>query len=134
MKMKLLFSAVAACGLIAGASYAQSDTSAAPNDTSAGAATAPDNSPAGASGSMSGPSSGMSAQPGAATGAAPATGDVTAAPAAGTNAAAATEAGRNASVNVGPATMAPIPDTKENRARFGGPNSRAGRATRPKGN
>jgi len=31
-------------------------------------------------------------------------------------------------------TMQPIPDTRENRERFGGPNSAAGRRTTPKGN
>jgi hypothetical protein len=30
--------------------------------------------------------------------------------------------------------MDPVPDTKENRARFGGPNSHAGRRTAAKGN
>jgi hypothetical protein len=31
-------------------------------------------------------------------------------------------------------TMQPIPDTRENREQFGGPNSAAGRRTAPKGN
>lgn len=31
-------------------------------------------------------------------------------------------------------TNGPIPDTEENRARFGGPQSRAGKATEPRGN
>lgn len=31
-------------------------------------------------------------------------------------------------------TNGPIPDTAENRAQFGGPNSRAGKATAPRGN
>jgi len=31
-------------------------------------------------------------------------------------------------------TNGPVPDTRENREKFGGPNSNAGRRTAPKGN
>ena len=37
-------------------------------------------------------------------------------------------------VNYELVTNGPIPDTPENREQFGGPNSRAGKATAPQGN
>lgn len=42
--------------------------------------------------------------------------------------------GQTASVTVSTTANAPIPDTPENRAAFGGPNSRGGQRTAPKGN
>jgi hypothetical protein len=58
--------------------------------------------------------------------------DTTPAPAAP----AATEAAANTSATVGTQVVAsaPVPDTPENRAKYGGPMSRAGKRTAPKGN
>jgi len=49
-------------------------------------------------------------------------------------AAAAGSYGSAASATATEVAMAPIPDTRANRARFGGPMSRAGKHTRPAGN
>ena len=48
--------------------------------------------------------------------------------------AAAESAGQPASATVSMTTNGPVPDTPENRKRFGGPNSNAGRRTAAKGN
>lgn len=140
MKLNHLFGAVAACGLLAGAAYAQSTSASPPtSDTTSGA-----------QGSMTSPSA-----PGASTGApsdtgstsgssaAPATGEQ-AAPSSsatpsdtgstGVGATSATTYGQGASVTTTTMAMNPVPDTRENREKFGGPNSNAGRRTAPKGN
>ncbi|MFZ5718274.1 MAG: hypothetical protein ACOY5Y_02280 [Pseudomonadota bacterium] len=47
---------------------------------------------------------------------------------------AAATAAQDVSVTTTLVTNGPVPDTPENRARFGGPNSRAGKMTEPAGN
>jgi hypothetical protein len=51
-----------------------------------------------------------------------------------TTATSATASGANASFTDQTVAMSPIPDTPANRAKYGGPMSRAGRHTAPKGN
>lgn len=127
MKLNYLFGAVAACGLIAGAAYAQS-SSTSPSDTTSGSSMS-----APATGSdMSGAST-SSTTSGAAT---PAPADNTAAPSAqsSTGAASAETQGQPASATTSETTNGPVPDTKENRQKYGGPMSNAGRRTAAKGN
>jgi hypothetical protein len=50
------------------------------------------------------------------------------------SASSATTYGQGASVTVQTLTNGPVPDTRENRQRYGGPMSHAGRRTAPKGN
>jgi hypothetical protein len=145
MKLKTLFSVTAACGLIAGAAYAQSATGAV-------GANATDNTTPPASSNASGAdmsngaatSSGVAPSTGAAMGAgadvsgqagatAPGAGDMGGA----NNSVSATSAttyGRGASATVQTLTNGPVPDTPENRAKYGGPMSRAGRHTAARGN
>jgi hypothetical protein len=115
MNYKTLFGAVAACGLLFGVAHAQSasgtdNTTAAPagGSMSSGADVNTDVKKSGSAADMN-------------------SGATPAAPAAGAYA-------QGASVTTRVVTMDPIPDTKENRERFGGPNSHAGRRTSPKGN
>lgn len=51
-----------------------------------------------------------------------------------TSAPAATDTAQDVVVTTTLVTNGPVPDTPENRARFGGPNSRAGKMTDPAGN
>ena len=51
-----------------------------------------------------------------------------------TTAVAATSSGQNASVTTSLVTNGPVPDTAENRAKYGQPNSNAGKHTAAKGN
>jgi hypothetical protein len=55
-------------------------------------------------------------------------------PATGVSAASATTYGQSASVTTTTTTNGPVPDTAENRAKYGGPMSHAGRRSAAKGN
>ncbi|HKR89515.1 MAG TPA: hypothetical protein VJS38_15185 [Phenylobacterium sp.] len=141
MKLNYLFGAVAACGLIAGAAYAQATSSPPTSDTTSGAAgsvTSPNTPSSGAgapgdTGSMSGPSS--SAAPATSEQAAPSSATAPSdTGSTGVGATSATTYGQGASVTTTTMAMNPVPDTRENREKFGGPNSNAGRRTAPKGN
>jgi len=112
MKLTTLATATAAVALLGGAAYAQ-DPHAAHTPPAAETAPAQDPMPADASASAT-----VSAQ---------ASADVTA-PAATTGAAA------NASFTTMVVTNGPVPDTPENRAKYGKPMSNAGKRTAAKGN
>lgn len=141
MRLNYLFGAVAACGLLAGAAYAQPATSEAPSDTTTGASgsmaapTTEQPGMSGSTGSMSGSSSSTTSGTMSGDQATPAE---SAAPGdtsnTGVSATSATTYGQSASVTTTTLTNGPVPDTRENREKFGGPNSAAGRRTAPKGN
>ena len=121
MKLKYLLSAVAACGLMAGAAYAQSAS-----DNAAPAASSSDQGAAPAAGASGGMSAGAAVNPPAAN----AGGDMNA----GQSATSAASYGQGASATVTTTTNGPVPDTPENRRKYGGPMSRAGRHTAARGN
>ncbi|MEH6676354.1 hypothetical protein [Phenylobacterium sp.] len=150
MNLKMILSAASAAALLtAGAAQAQTaygtaqgemNTQAGPSDhkdSSTGLPSVDSTRPTGAeagktmSGDMSAGAemnssmSGAVNQPGAM-----ARGDASAATEAGTMASART----GASANVTMVTNGPVPDTEENRAKYGGPQSRAGKMTEPTGN
>jgi len=150
MNLKMILSAASAAALLtAGAAQAQTaygtaqgemNTQAGPSDhkdSSTGLPSVDSTRPTGAdagktmSGDMSAgvemnsSMSGAVNQPGAM-----ARGDATAASETGTMASART----SASANVTMVTNGPVPDTEENRAKYGGPQSRAGKMTEPTGN
>jgi len=144
MKLNYLFGAVAACGLLAGAAHAQSTTSAPTQDTTSGAAgsmttPSPSNAAAGSTEGSTGASAGMSGSLGAgASSGTTSSGDTatssTTDPSTGVSATSATSYGQGASVTVTTTTNGPVPDTAENRAKYGGPMSHAGRRSAAKGN
>lgn len=150
MNLKMILSAASAAALLtAGAAQAQTaygtaqgemNTQATPSDhkdSRTGLPSVDSTRPTGAeagktmSGDMSAgaemdsSASGAVNQPGAM-----ARGDATAATETGTMASARTGASANATL----VTNGPIPDTEENRAKYGGPQSRAGKMTDPTGN
>lgn len=131
MKLNYVFGAVAACGLIAGAAYAQSSSTSAPhNEGAAGAMTAP----GGAAPPAAGMSGSMGANPdGSVNPPASAMTSSSTNPSTGVSSTSATTYGQNASVTVTTTTNGPVPDTAENRAKYGGPMSHAGRHTAAKG-
>lgn len=104
--MKTLLIAAGAVALMSGAAYAQTT---APEDQAA---------PPAASADMAAPADTMSA---------PAVNDPSAAPTTTTMAS-------NTGVNVQTVTNGPIPDTPENRAKYGKPMSNAGKKSAPVGN
>ena len=109
MTRSLITAGAAAAALLGGAAFAQPST------------TAPAQ-----------PGSGYSAPPvGAVTGTATSTQGVTNTP---TTTYSATESGTNASVTIQTVTNGPVPDTPQNRKKYGGPMSRAGRHTAARGN
>jgi hypothetical protein len=126
MRIRLMIASAATAALLAGAAYAQNapagDTAVNPpsaNQLPAGAA--PDAAPAPIQGS-----SGASA-PGVAS---PSSDAATVAPAAG----APTQRAPAASAGTDVISNGPIPDTKENRAKYGQPLSHAGKMTKAAGN
>jgi hypothetical protein len=147
MKAHHLLGALAACSLFAGAAYAQSTS--ADDQTSSGAAPAtggmqPDRGATGqdnASGASSANPSGP-ASTGSTTSATPETGAAvnsssttgTSATSTGASASSAPSYGQPAAVTVAMTTNGPIPDTDENRQKYGGPDSRAGKRSAAKGN
>jgi hypothetical protein len=131
MLVKVL-AAAGAAALLAGSAFAQSqatpsgsapDASASQPAPSPGAAPSPD---ASATGAAPAPTGGI---PSDSAGAAPSPSGSSA----GSSGYNVRQPGEQAS-NTNVITNGPIPDTKENRARFGPPDSAAGRRTRPKGN
>jgi hypothetical protein len=121
MKLRYFVTAAAASALLAGAVYAQDATNPAPADQGAAAA------PADTSASTNQAGATVPATAGAA--AAPAT-DASAPPAE----AAAGSGVPTAAVQVATTTNGPIPDTPENRAKYGQPLSNAGKHSKAKGN
>jgi hypothetical protein len=121
MTFKAIFTAAAACALMAGAAHSQSTAGSTPSPTwDVGApATAPDGAPTTAVNPMSQPSTVT-------------TTTMTVWP--DTSAAAATSYGRAASVTTELITNGPVPDTAENRAKYGQPLSNAGKRTAAAGN
>jgi len=150
MKLKILLAVTASAALMSGAALAQNNPSAAPENNANPAAGATGMSapmddtsmPPGAVNPGPGDSSG--AATGSMSGAAPASTDAATPPATGDQtsvgamaAPSATGAGADVSATVVQPRMvanAPIPDTKENRAKFGQPMSNAGKRSDAKGN
>ncbi len=124
---KTLLTAAAAAALMAGGAVAQSVSGtdpgvAAPSAqmSAQGAATATEKTPVGADASV-----GTSASTGVSS---------TTTPDGSAAATSATTEGANASVTTTTTTNGPVPDTAENRAKYGQPMSRAGKRTAPAGN
>jgi hypothetical protein len=119
MNLKYLAAAGAASLLMAGAVYAQPSGSGSP---AAGAATGQVNPP------TASPSTSGSATTGTST-STTSTGVTTS-----STTTSADVAGSNASVTTSTITNGPVPDTAENRRKYGGPMSHAGKRTAAKGN
>lgn len=121
MTFKAIFTAAAVCALSAGAAHSQSTAGSMPSPIPATGAPDPDrgSTPTTAVNPMSQPSTIT-------------TTTVTMWP--DTSAAAATSYGRAASVTTELVTNGPVPDTAENRAKYGQPLSNAGKRTAAAGN
>jgi hypothetical protein len=121
MKLTYLATATAAVALLGGAAFAQ-DPAKTETPPAAEAAPPADTPPA------------TDAAPPADTAAPPADTSTTASTSTDVTAPAATTASANASFTTMTVTNGPVPDTKENRAKYGQPMSRAGKMTAAKGN
>ena len=123
MKFNPLFCAVAASALIGGAAFAQSETpaAAATSDVTAGA-------------SMSAPAGDMSASTTTTTTTEATPSAPSAAVGASTTTSTTTDLATGTSVSSSLTTNGPVPDTAENRARYGTPMSNAGKRTKAAGN
>lgn len=136
MQLRTLALAGAASLLMAAVVHAQPGSSSTPSTGGAPDQSQPASPPSGA---VNPPGGAQANPPGVypSTGSAATTPEVTGAPATGagaTGSTSATSAGTNASVTTTVTTNGPIPDTPENRAKYGGPDSRAGKRTAAKGN
>jgi hypothetical protein len=129
MKFIHLATASAAIALLSGAAYAQTDATPDPDTAPVTqGATPSDTTAPPASDAATPPSDPDAATPPATAAAPPPVNSNPSAPAA-TQFAQQTASFSNLTV-----TNGPVPDTPENRAKFGGPDSRAGRMTQPTGN
>jgi len=132
MRTRLMIASATTAALLAGAALAQNDTAVNPpssNKLPPGAATssARPSGQAGAADSTA-PAAGPAQSPSGAS--SPSSDAATVAPAAG----APTQRAPSAGAGTELLTNGPIPDTKENRAKYGQPLSNAGRATKAAGN
>lgn len=130
MMLKTLLTAAAASALLTGAAFAQeaptaTSKNAAPPSSQAGVDQTDTDTSASAPGAVNPPAT---ATPEATT----STDTTTTAD--GTTATSATSMGANASVTTTTLTNGPVPDTAENRAKYGQPLSHAGKRTAAKGN
>lgn len=117
MKLKIILTAAAASALMSGVAFAQATDQApgAPVNPPTSAAPAPSTAPPANPGATTAP-------PAADTGSATSTSATT------------TDSATGASVTSTTTTNGPVPDTAENRAKYGGPMSHAGKRSAPKGN
>jgi hypothetical protein len=122
MKLNLILATVAASALMGGAALAQATDQPAAAPSEPATAPAPDpTSPAGSPATSPTPAPAEQAAP-AATGSATSTSVTT------------SDASTGATATVTTTTNGPIPDTAENRKKYGGPMSHAGKRTPAKGN
>lgn len=126
MKINYLLGAVAVSALMTGAAYAQTGSSTQPGTN----ATTDQSMPSTSNGTMSNDTS----VSGSASSSMPSASTSTDTSSSGVTATSATTYGQGASVTTTMTTNGPIPDTPENRAKYGQPMSHAGRKTAPRGN